>query len=97
MNNQEQLSGSGGNRQSQVSEQISDLERNASELEEATSSLLNRLDSVLRYDQPKEKPESKPSTVAENIVSLAASIREINYRIVRQTKAIRDILDRLEI
>ena len=91
-----ELQGTGCARQSQVFEQISELDMHSSSTEGLVSNLLNRLERVLRTETP--VPENKnPSEVAPNIVQLAVDIREISYRIMRTNNRLEDILDRLEV
>lgn len=88
------LQGTGENRQSQVTEQMRDIEKYLSDLSENISSLSGRLDSVLREDQPKD---AKEKAVDQAIVPHAHHLREMAGSIKNSSRRISDIIDRLEI
>ena len=80
-------------RQSQVSEQMDNLERGVSELSESVESLESRLSKVLTVQPPTTQGEKTP----DEIVELANGIRISKGRIVDITNKVQDILNRLEL
>ena len=81
-------------KQSQVTEQTSNLESNLGVLHDVIGKLQDRLSSVLRTSVPSEKEKGKDRA---ELVILADTIEGFDDFVKSATSKIEDILDRLEL
>jgi len=82
-------------RQSQTTEQMDQLEKGIHELSESVGFLVGRLGKALRTPTPiGTGEECEP---ADDLVSIAATIQQLKYRVSNINNEVQDILNRLEL
>lgn len=81
-------------RQSQVAEQVNNLERNLPTLHDKIGTLIDRLSPVLKPSVPSETEKGKDSV---ELVVLAETIEEFGNSVRSAIYKIEDVLERLEL